>query len=143
MSSRSLHQPRAVDGGFVAELADFGVADDEDGFVFAQLARESLSEFGFVPKAFGIVHIGRLGVAGEEQNWIDGLVDRWIGGWRLGFESVMRDELSEFRFHEGNWMKNRRRRQEGFGYFVSGGPDMSGRFRTLRQDLQFGSIATQ
>ena len=30
------HQRRAVDGDFVAELADFGVADDGDGLVLAQ-----------------------------------------------------------------------------------------------------------
>ena len=33
---RISHQRRAVDGDFVAELADFEVADDEDGFAFAQ-----------------------------------------------------------------------------------------------------------
>ena len=33
---RGLHQRRAVEGDFVAELADFDIADDEDGFVFAQ-----------------------------------------------------------------------------------------------------------
>ena len=37
MKSLGLNQRRAVDGDFVAELADFDVADDEDGFVFAQL----------------------------------------------------------------------------------------------------------
>jgi hypothetical protein len=46
-------------------LADFLVGDDEDSFVFAP--------FGFVPKAFGIVHAGRDGVApGIEQEETDG-----------------------------------------------------------------------
>ena len=53
------HQRRAVDGDFVAELADFHVADDEDGFVFAQ--------FGFAGDEHGaVVHVGRHGVAGEK-----------------------------------------------------------------------------
>ena len=58
-SSRSLHQRRAVDGDFVAELADFDVADDEDGFVFAY--------FGFVgDKQRTVIYVSRRGVAGQE-----------------------------------------------------------------------------
>src|SRR5260370_20514350 len=54
-----LYQRRAVDGDFVAELADFDVADDEDGFVFAQ--------FGLAgDKQRAVVHVGRRGVAGQE-----------------------------------------------------------------------------
>ena len=68
-STELSHQRRAVNGDFVAELADFDVADDEDGFVFAY--------FGFVgDKQWAVVHLGRpafvrlrrgkRGVAGEE-----------------------------------------------------------------------------
>jgi hypothetical protein len=35
-TTAALHQRCAVDGDFVAELADFFVGHDEDGFVFAQ-----------------------------------------------------------------------------------------------------------
>ena len=38
---------RAVHHDFIAEQTNLGVALDIDGFVFAQPARESLSEFGF------------------------------------------------------------------------------------------------
>ena len=56
---RGLHPRRAVDGDFVAELADFDVVDDEDGFVFAYL--------GFVgDEQRAVVRVGRRGVAGEE-----------------------------------------------------------------------------
>ena len=54
-----LYHRRAVDGDFVAELADFLVADDEDGFVVPQL--------GFAGDEQGaVVHIGRHGVARQE-----------------------------------------------------------------------------
>ena len=54
----SLQQRRAVDGDAVAELADFLVAADEDGFVLAQ--------FGFAGDEQGaVVHVGRVGVAGQ------------------------------------------------------------------------------
>jgi hypothetical protein len=55
----SLHQRRAVAGDVAAELADFVVIHDEDGFVLAQ--------FGFAGDERGaVVHVGPDGVAGEE-----------------------------------------------------------------------------
>ena len=55
----ALHQRRAVDGDVVSELADFLVADDEDGFVLAQ--------FGFAGDERGaVVHVGGVGVAGQQ-----------------------------------------------------------------------------
>ena len=69
VDSHASHQRRAVDSDFVAELADFLVGHDEDGFVFAQ--------FGFAGDEHrAVVHVGRpafvrlrrgkLGVTGEE-----------------------------------------------------------------------------
>src|SRR6266566_4244757 len=58
-----LYPRRAIHCDFVAELADFDIADDEDGFVFAQ--------FGFAgdkSRRVGIVHVGRRGVAGPPSS---------------------------------------------------------------------------
>ncbi len=55
----SSNQRRAVDGDFVAELADLDVADDEDGFVFAQ--------FRFAgDQQRTVIYVGRRRVAGQE-----------------------------------------------------------------------------
>src|SRR5438477_13082233 len=53
------YQWRAVDGDFVAELADFDVADDEDGFVFAQLRFAG-------DQQRAVIYVGWRGVAGQE-----------------------------------------------------------------------------
>lgn len=53
---------RAVYHYLIAEQANLGVVQDIDGFVFAQPARESLSEFGFADgesRRVGIVYVGR------------------------------------------------------------------------------------
>jgi len=72
----------AVHDDFIAEQANLGVALDIDGFVFAQPARESLSEFRFAgdeSRRVGIFYAGRGGIAGEESGSFHTLISGFSG----------------------------------------------------------------